>query len=130
MDDQKVFEALSAIPPDKWFDNEELSDRGITADMTKDFLSQGLIRHRPEFLEIPGRGVNTRNTYQRSLAGNSWLRYYQGQERTEEHQKRMEKSSSRNGCMTLAILLLAIPAAVAAVPTLWEIAVWLLQLMQ
>ena len=125
MDDKTILKILSAVPPDRCVRLGKLD--GATPDMLNYLQISGLVDYK--------WSTETKNPgYYRTIADNNWIRNYQNQERTEEHQNRIEALESQKTKSNAALLVLTALAlffaAVGASPVFLKVFEWLLCIMQ
>jgi hypothetical protein len=129
MDDKIILKILEAIPADGGILFQDMHALGFQQNMLFEFEKTGLIR-------IDARVGNStiQNYYSRTLQGNNWIRERQNEQRTEEHQSRIEAlegQKSRTSSLHLILAALAVFFAfVAAFQNLQSLADWLLSMLR
>ena len=128
MDDKLILKILRAVPTDKWVFPEDVPVDGVTGDMLYELHQSGLLHY--EWRNLP----YDKKHYRRTPAGSDWIRDYNIQLQTAEHQSRIEALERREAKKSSVLLLLsalaAFFAAVSAHPFLIQAGEWILQKLQ
>jgi len=111
LDDKTIQKVVSATPEEELIAQQKLLDFGFSQDTIDQVLRKRLIGR---CIQIADSG---RHGYFYQRAGTKWLENYHQRTQDRLHKNRMY----RLGCATLVF------AAVAALPVLREIVVWILQ---